>query len=123
MLFVEIVNKIPMSKRLDLAKYSINILPYDNWINRLVRLVSAVTTLTTTSARQLSDKKENSRKDFVLHTNGSETKSLLCSFCKSNHFVSTCDKFHQIEVRNQWNCVKENRLRFTYLGQRYQSQI
>ncbi|XP_067646907.1 uncharacterized protein [Eurosta solidaginis] len=98
-LLEELVSKLPISKRMDWARYAAAIKPYptvvyfSNWLSDLANLVCTV---------QQSD----SRRGVVLHTmentsSGSQPPG-KCPICKGEHKVNTCKKFLDSSVSDRW---------------------
>lgn len=134
MLIEELVNKLPMNKRMDWAQFSMNIKPYatvkdfSTWVDQIARLVSKIISTTTPLTSQF-DKRTNSKKNTVLHassssfgeasqkpeTTSSTTSAISCSICGASHKTTECEKFINSNVNDRWTQVKGKRLCFTCL--------
>ncbi|XP_017485502.1 PREDICTED: uncharacterized protein LOC108374055 [Rhagoletis zephyria] len=109
-LLEELVNKLPLSKRLEWARYSATIQPYptiinfSDWLSEIASFVQMV---------QDSECREPRRR-AVLHTNGE--RSIKCIMCHGLHKVSECKKFLDATVAERWEQSKRRRLCFSCLN-------
>ncbi|XP_073843555.1 uncharacterized protein [Musca autumnalis] len=112
----ELIQKLPMSKRLEWAQYSSNleswptVLDFNNWLKGVANLIRSVQ-LTTTSRPTGETKKK-----VVLYASDEQDKEEECRICRGQHNLFDCKKFHSMSVPNRWNEVKKLRLCFSCLG-------
>ncbi|XP_073838192.1 uncharacterized protein [Musca autumnalis] len=112
----ELIQKLPMSKRLEWAQYSSNleswptVLDFNNWLKGVANLIRSVQ-LTTTSRPTGETKKK-----VVLYASDDRDKEEECRLCRGQHNLFDCKKFHSMSVPNRWNEVKKLRLCFSCLG-------
>ncbi|XP_036319927.1 uncharacterized protein LOC118734312 [Rhagoletis pomonella] len=118
-LLEELISKLPISKRMDWARYAATIKPYptvvdfSNWLSDLANLVCTL---------QDSD----SRRRVVLHAmenNSRESQpAARCPICKGHHKISVCKKFVDSCVADRWAQTKQNRLCFSCLRSGHSSR-
>ncbi|XP_073820609.1 uncharacterized protein [Musca autumnalis] len=112
----ELIQKLPMSKRLEWAQYSSNleswptVLDFNNWLKGVANLIRSVQ-LTTTSRPTGETKKK-----VVLYASDEQDKEEECRLCRGQHNLFDCKKFNSMSVPNRWNEVKRLRLCFSCLG-------
>ncbi|XP_073831631.1 uncharacterized protein [Musca autumnalis] len=111
----ELIQKLPMSKRLEWAQYSSNleswptVLDFNNWLKGVAMLIRSVQL---TTSRPTGETK----KKVVLYASDEQDKEEECRLCRGQHNLFYCKKFHSMSVPNRWNEVKKLRLCFSCLG-------
>ncbi|XP_067628641.1 uncharacterized protein [Eurosta solidaginis] len=105
-LLEELISKLPVSKRLECARYAAAIKPYptvvdfSNWLSDLANLVCTL-------------QQNDSCRKVVMHATRnepSESESLKCPVCKGQHKIYVCQKFINASVTDRWAQVKQSRL-------------
>ncbi|XP_036327403.1 uncharacterized protein LOC118740011 [Rhagoletis pomonella] len=118
-LLEELISKLPISKRMDWARYAATIKPYptvvdfSNWLSDLANLVCTLQDI-------------DSRRRVVLHAmenNSRESQTAArCPICKGHHKISVCKKFVDSCVADRWAQTKQNRLCFSCLRSGHSSR-
>lgn len=107
-LLEELVLKLPMSKRLEWARISMNIKPYptiehfSEWLCEVANLICLI-----------QDVNNHESKRRVLHAT---EKIQQCPVCKGNHKIYDCRKFFSFKVDERWALVKKIRACFSCLN-------
>lgn len=110
----ELVQKLPMSKRLEWAQYASalpwpTVLDFSKWINGVANLIRSVQSVNASRPTEI-------KKKVVLYATDNQQKQSDCPLCRGNHKIFECKKFVAMSVPNRWNEVKKLRLCFSCLG-------
>ncbi|XP_065363858.1 uncharacterized protein LOC135957111 [Calliphora vicina] len=117
-LMEELVQKLPMSKRLDWAQFASTlpqlptILDYSTWLQRVANLVRSVQISSSSGNRSSSDPKRK----VVLYASDGPERQLKCFYCVGPHKIFDCKKFLELSVPNRWSEVKRLKLCFSCLS-------
>ena len=113
----ELIGKLPMSKRMEWARYASSIKPYptvldfNRWLKDIAELVQII--------QGVSGTKQNSepKKRVVLHAVDDQRKH-KCPMCQCNHKLFECKKFSLLSVPDRWINVKKTEVMFfvSWLG-------
>ncbi|XP_067632686.1 uncharacterized protein [Eurosta solidaginis] len=116
----ELLSKLPMNKREDWARYTFStklcfpsVRHFSNWLQEVAIFISIATDVvpveTSKTNEQLISKATKTMKPVLVMT---ESK---CLYCKSNHNLSQCEKFKNMDCSDRWSFVKANHLCFSCL--------
>ncbi|XP_065365551.1 uncharacterized protein LOC135958583 [Calliphora vicina] len=117
-LMEELVQKLPMSKRLDWAQFASTlpqlptILDFSTWLQRVANLVRSVQISSSSGNRSNSDPKRK----VVLYASDGPERQLKCFYCVGPHKIFDCKKFLELSVPNRWSEVKRLKLCFSCLS-------
>ncbi|XP_065368851.1 uncharacterized protein LOC135961283 [Calliphora vicina] len=117
-LMEELVQKLPMSKRLDWAQFASTlpqlptILDFSTWLQRVANLVRSVQISSLSGNRSSSDPKRK----VVLYASDGPERQLKCFYCVGPHKIFDCKKFLELSVPNRWSEVKRLKLCFSCLS-------
>ncbi|XP_058974502.1 uncharacterized protein LOC101888429 isoform X3 [Musca domestica] len=124
-LLEELVNKLPLSKREEWAKYSLNFLgqyptirQFSTWLQEVATYISFATENDSTEVDGMQNAKV--KQSFAITTDDNRRNS--CVACGQNHIIYYCNKFKNLFTDDRWKMVKEKRLCFTCLRADHISQ-
>ncbi|XP_017461425.1 PREDICTED: uncharacterized protein LOC108354765, partial [Rhagoletis zephyria] len=116
-LMEELVNKLPMSKRIEWARFASVIQPYativhfSEWLTQTANLICTV---------QSFDSKETIKRRVVLYATENQrekhsTPTLKCVICQHGHKLADCQRFIKMTVPDRWTEAKRHHLCFSCL--------
>ncbi|XP_046803752.1 uncharacterized protein LOC111683055 [Lucilia cuprina] len=113
----ELVNKLPLQKREEWTKHSINHLgPYPSvhdfslWLQEVATYISLSLEADPGKSEVIYHKKEKSNPSFTIVNE--DNRLTKCPMCQQNHLLYHCDKFKEIPTNERWQFVKNNHLCF-----------
>ena len=107
----ELVGKLPLSKRMEWARYASTIKPYptvldfNTWLKDVADLVQSIQGVSGNLNYSESKRK------VVLHT-VDEKRKQECPMCHGNHKLFECKRFSSLSVPDRYTNVKKLRLCF-----------
>ncbi|XP_073842387.1 uncharacterized protein isoform X2 [Musca autumnalis] len=126
-LLEELVNKLPLSKREEWARFSLNnlgqyptIRQFSTWLQEVATYVSFATEADSTKADFMQNKNGKVKQSFAITTD--DSRKNLCVVCGGKHLIYYCSKFKNFSTADRWKVVKEKRLCFTCLEADHISQ-
>ncbi|XP_073827967.1 uncharacterized protein isoform X1 [Musca autumnalis] len=126
-LLEELVNKLPLSKREEWARFSLNnlgqyptIRQFSTWLQEVATYVSFATEADSTKADFMQNKNAKVKQSFAITTD--VNRKNLCVVCGEKHLIYYCSKFKNFSTADRWKVVKEKRLCFTCLKADHISQ-
>ncbi|XP_067629658.1 uncharacterized protein [Eurosta solidaginis] len=117
----ELIGKLPMSKKMDWAKYASAIKPYptiadfSNWLTEVANLVCTLQDCEGRRSRVVLHAVENNNKENVKVEKDRLKGTATCAICRGQHKVHTCKKFLESNAANRWAEVKRHHLCFSCL--------
>ncbi|XP_067628474.1 streptococcal hemagglutinin-like [Eurosta solidaginis] len=118
-LISELINKLPMSKRLEWARYSSAIQPYptvvhlSEWLSEIASLICKV---------QEHEPREPKRRVVLHAVEEQPTHKSKCVMCQNYHKLQECERFLNASVADRWKFVKSQRLCFACLARGHSSR-
>ncbi|XP_065354638.1 uncharacterized protein LOC135949103 [Calliphora vicina] len=116
----ELINKLPLAKREEWMKYSLNHLgqypsvrEFSVWLQEVATYVSFAMEVDGNGNEATGSKRGKIRPSFAITTQ--KTHQPICFKCKQSHYLNQCAKFKGISMAERWKFVKYNHLCFSCL--------
>lgn len=130
MLLEDMLNKLPLSKRLEWTRHAYNIKPYAtlkdfaSWLNDLAKVVQLLPQTNVATTPKTSS--QQPRRMFYTNEGMENTSTsnfragMLCVCCGScDHSIGKCDSFKNSSIDARWQLVKNKHLCFSCLKQNH----
>ena len=115
----EIVQKLPMSKKMEWAKMAMQLKPYPTvvhlsaWLGEMAAIINSIQDVEKEGRRRvLLATDQNREKEPAQHSKPQQQSTTSCPFCNMQHKLEACAAFTKLDIKERWNWVKRHRVCF-----------